>query len=92
MGRLARACVGADTVTDVPDYAYQDLLPIGEDDTPYRLLTTDGVSTFDTPEGRFVKVEPEVLTLLTKEAMRDIAHLLRRGHLQQLRNLSLIHI
>ena len=87
MGRLARACVGADTVTGVPDYAYQDLLPIGEDDTPYRRLTTDGVSTFDTPEGRFVKVEPEVLTLLTQEAMRDIAHLLRPGHLQQLRNI-----
>ena len=61
--------------------------PTGEDDTPYRLLTTDGVSTFDTPEGRFVKVEPEVLTLLTQEAMRDIAHLLRPGHLQQLRNI-----
>ncbi len=74
-------------MTDVPDYAYQDLLPIGEDDTPYRLLTTDGVSTFDTPEGRFVKVEPEVLTLLAQEAMRDIAHLLRPGHLQQLRNI-----
>ena len=87
MGRLARACVGADTVTGVPDYAYQDLLPVGEDDTPYRRLTTDGVSTFDTPEGRFVKVEPEVLTLLTQEAMRDIAHLLRPGHLQQLRNI-----
>ena len=34
-----------------------------------------------------MKVEPEVLTLLTQEAMRDIAHLLRPGHLQQLRNI-----
>jgi fumarate hydratase class I len=71
----------------VPEFEYQDLLPIGPDDTPYRLLTTDGVSTFDTPEGRFVKVEPEALTLLTREAMRDIAHLLRPGHLRQLRSI-----
>jgi fumarate hydratase class I len=71
----------------VPEFEHQDLLPIGPDDTPYRLLTTDGVSTFDTSEGPFVKVEPEALTLLAAEAMRDIAHLLRPGHLQQLRNI-----
>ena len=74
-------------MTGVPEFEHQDLLPIGPDDTPYRLLTTDGVSTFDTPEGRFVKVEPEALTLLTREAMRDIAHLLRPGHLRQLRSI-----
>ena len=74
-------------MTGVPEFEYQDLLPIGPDDTPYRLLTTEGVSTFDTPEGRFVKVEPEALTLLTREAMRDIAHLLRPGHLRQLRSI-----
>jgi len=55
-------------VTGVPEFEYQELLPIGPDDTPYRLLTTDGVSTFDTPEGRFVKVEPEALTLQTMAA------------------------
>src|SRR5205085_9518515 len=47
----------------------------------------DGVSTFDTPAGRFLRVEPEALTRITSEAMRDIAHLLRPGHLQQLRNI-----
>ena len=36
-----------DTVTGVPEFEYQDLLPLGPDDTPYRLLTTDGVSTFE---------------------------------------------
>jgi fumarate hydratase class I len=72
----------------MPEFEYQDLLPLGHDDeTPYRLVTTDGVSTFETPVGRFVKVEPEALTRLTEEAMRDIAHLLRPGHLQQLRNI-----
>jgi fumarate hydratase, class I len=71
----------------MPEFAYQDLLPIGHDDTDYRVVTTDGVSTFDTPEGRFLKVELEALTRLTEEAMRDIAHFLRPGHLQQLRNI-----
>ncbi len=69
------------------EFAFTELLPLGHDDTPYRLVTTDGVSTFDTPLGRFVHVEPDALTLLTREAMRDIAHLLRPGHLQQLRNI-----
>jgi tartrate/fumarate subfamily iron-sulfur-dependent hydro-lyase alpha chain len=32
-------------------------------------------------------VEPEALTLLTAQAFKDISHLLRPGHLQQLRNI-----
>ncbi|HYH97899.1 MAG TPA: fumarate hydratase [Hyalangium sp.] len=65
-------------------FTYQDMLPLGEDTTPYRLLTSDFVSTFEAGGKTFLKVEPEALTLLTREAMRDIAHLLRSGHLEQL--------
>jgi fumarate hydratase class I len=68
----------------VTDFAYQELFPLGPDETPYRLLTTEGVSTFDAAGATFLKVEPEVLTLLAREAMRDINHLLRPGHLDQL--------
>ena len=71
----------------MPEFAFTEILPLGPDTTPYRLLTTDGVSTVETSLGRFLKVEPEALTLLTETAMRDIAHLLRPGHLQQLRNI-----
>ncbi|WP_224361057.1 fumarate hydratase [Hyalangium versicolor] len=60
------------------------MLPLGEDTTPYRLLTKDHVSTFEAGGKTFLQVAPEALTLLTREAMRDIAHLLRPGHLQQL--------
>ncbi len=63
------------------------MLPLGPDQTPYRLLTTEGISTFEAGGRRFLQVEPEVLTLLTREAMRDIAHLLRPSHLQQLRDI-----
>src|SRR5689334_20648969 len=69
------------------DFAYQDLLPLGADTTPYRKLTSDHVSTFEGGGQTFLRVEPEALTLLTREAMRDIAHLLRPGHLAQLRNI-----
>src|SRR5579875_3443280 len=69
----------------MPDFAYSELLPLGHDDTPYRLLTADGV-TMRHPFGRqFLDVDPRVLTRLSREAMRDIAHLLRPGHLRQLR-------
>jgi fumarate hydratase class I len=68
------------------DFRYQEMLPTGHDDsTPYRLLTKEHVSTFEAGGRTFVKVEPEAITLLTREAMRAIAHLLRPGHLAQLR-------
>jgi fumarate hydratase class I len=66
------------------DFQFQEMLPLAGDDTPYRLLTTDGVSTFEAAGQTFLKVEPRVLTELTSEAMRDIAHWLRPGHLAQL--------
>lgn len=65
-------------------FAHSELLPLGPDTTEYRLLTTDGVSPFSTSEGTFLKVSPEAITHLTEHAMRDIAHLLRTSHLQQL--------
>ena len=69
------------------DFAYSELLPLGDDDTPYRLITTDHVGSFRAGGRDFVEVAPEALTLLTREAMRDIAHLLRPGHLAQLRTI-----
>jgi fumarate hydratase, class I len=67
------------------DFAYSDLLPVGGDETPYRLVTTEGVAVVDGPGGRrFLEVDPEALRLLTETAMHDIAHYLRPAHLQQL--------
>ena len=63
------------------DFAYQEILPLGHDDTPYRLVTKDHVSTFDAAGKRFVQVAPEGLTLLARETMRDIAYLFRPAHL-----------
>ena len=69
------------------DFVYHELLPVGEDDTPYRHLTTDFVST-GTFEGReILKVDTAGLTMLADQAIRDSAHLLRPGHLVQLRKI-----
>ncbi len=69
------------------NFEFQELLPLGHDETPYRLITKDLVSTFEGGGRTFLSVESAALTLLTSVAMRDIAHLLRPGHLQQLANI-----
>ncbi len=71
----------------MPEFAYTDLLPMGKDETTYRLLSTDGVSTVEAAGRRFLQVEPEALRLITSTAMHDIAHLLRPAHLAQLRRI-----
>jgi fumarate hydratase class I len=69
----------------MPEFTPTELLPLGADSTEYRLLTADGV-TARTAFGReFIEVAPELLTLVAREGMRDIAHLLRPGHLRQVR-------
>jgi fumarate hydratase class I len=71
----------------MPEFTYSDLLPLGPDETPYRLLTTEGIGTVEAGGRTFLTVEPEALHLLTATAMHDIAHYLRPGHLRQLRNI-----
>ena len=71
----------------MPDFVFSEIFPLGPDTTEYRLLSKDGVSEVETPLGTFLKVTPEAITLLTETAMRDIAHLLRTDHLQQVSNI-----
>ncbi len=67
------------------DFNYTDLLPLQKDQTPYRLLTRDYVSELKAGAHSLLKIESQALTLITQEAMRDIAHLFRPAHLAQLR-------
>src|SRR6201987_5518454 len=64
--------------------AYHEVFPLGADDAPYRQLTSDFVSLGTFEGRRIVKVAPEALTLLARQAFIDSAHLLRPGHLAQL--------
>lgn len=68
-------------------FAYQPVFELGEDETPYRLITTKGVSTVDIGGRSLLQIEPEALRELTYAAIRDISHLFRPGHLQQLRDI-----
>ncbi|MFL6022288.1 MAG: fumarate hydratase [Marmoricola sp.] len=70
-----------------PEFRYSDLLPASHDDTPYRLITTEGVSTFEAEGRTFLQVSPEAIQQLTAEAMHDISHYLRPAHLAQLRKI-----
>lgn len=66
-------------------FAFQPLFELGPDTTPYRLLTKEHVATLDAAGRRILRVDPEALRTLTFQAIRDISHLFRPGHLQQLR-------
>ena len=74
-------------IEGMPEFNYEDLLPIGPDETEYRLVTTEGVSTFAAQGMEFLQVAPEAITALTAEAIHDISHYLRSAHLQQLKNI-----
>ena len=59
------------------EFNYQDMFPLGEDTTDYRLITTDGIQTA-TFNGRDITViRPEALSALTEAAFRDVSHLYR---------------
>jgi fumarate hydratase class I len=71
-----------------PEFVHQPLFEIGEDDTPYRRLDAEGLVSTSGFEGRpILRVEPEALVTLAAAAIRDVSHLFRPGHLQQLRNI-----
>jgi len=69
------------------EFAFTELLPTGPDPTAYRKLEIEGVGTIEAAGRTFLTVEPGVLTALAGEAMHDIAHFLRPGHLAQLRRI-----
>ena len=72
----------------MPEFAYEDMLPTGQDGTAYRLVTSDGVEVVTGPDGtEFLRVSPEALRLLSETAMHDIAHYLRPAHLSQLHSI-----
>jgi fumarate hydratase class I len=68
-----------------PSYKHTPLFPFGADTTRYRKLTTDGVRLERAGKHELVTIEREALRLLAETAFTDINHLLRPGHLQQLR-------
>ena len=66
------------------EFEYTDMFPLGDDPTEYRFLGNEGVETIDLGGTPFVKVSDEAIRSLTSTAIRDISHLLRTSHLEQL--------
>jgi fumarate hydratase, class I len=68
-----------------PPYKHTPLFPLGKDTAPYRKLTVEGVRLERVGGRDLVVVEREALRALAEAAFTDINHLLRPGHLKQLR-------
>eukprot|EP00808_Paulinella_micropora_P000261 g74719.t1 len=85
------ATANTPTASPPPCFKYQDMLPLNESarNVPWRLLTSDHVSSYiaQPPGQEIVQVEGPGLSLLAETAIRDMSHLLRPAHLQQLRNI-----
>ncbi|HKM94978.1 MAG TPA: fumarate hydratase [Prolixibacteraceae bacterium] len=69
------------------EFSYQKPFPIEKDTTPYRLLTNEHVSTVEFDGREILKVAPEGLELLAREAFADVSFYLRPGHLEKLNHI-----
>jgi fumarate hydratase class I len=67
------------------EFVFRDMLETAHAHVPWRKLTADFVSSAKFDGNDILKVEAQALTLLSREAFVDIAHLLRPGHLAQMR-------
>ncbi|WP_165220301.1 fumarate hydratase [Aquisphaera insulae] len=67
----------------MPEFAYQDPFPLEPDSTRYRHLGSDLVSTANFDGEEILRIKPEALTLLAREALRDVSFLYRPSHLQE---------
>lgn len=67
---------------DTPPFKYQKMFPLGKDDTKYVLLTKDYVSTAEFEGKKILKIDPEGLAVLARNAMRNVSFLLRPAHLK----------
>ncbi len=71
-------------MSDNTEIAYQEMFQLSPEETPWRKLTGDHVSTIEAGGRTVVKVDEAAIVLLAETAMRDINHLYRTKHLEQL--------
>src|SRR3982074_3322713 len=72
---------------NVPSYQHTPLFPLGKDNTPYRQIPAEGVKVQKAMGRDILTVDPAAMTALAQQAFADINHLLRPGHLKQLRSI-----
>ncbi len=76
-----------DTAQRPSNYMFSTMFPLGEDATPWKKLDIQGVKTVQCDGRTVLKIAPEALSELTFQAFRDVSHLLRPGHLAQLKKI-----
>jgi len=69
------------------NFLYSPMFPLGEDTTPWRKLAIEGVSALRCDGKTVLKIAPRALEELALAACKEVSHLLRPGHLQQLANI-----
>ena len=70
-------------MANIPEFDYAPMFQTGKDETEYRLLTREGVSTAMFEGKEILKVSSEALRMLAAEAFHDVEFLLRRSHNEQ---------
>jgi fumarate hydratase class I len=77
----------AKTAARPENFRYSPMFPLGADTTPWRKLDIAGVSTASCDGQTVLKIKPEALEQLAFIACKEVSHLLRPAHLQQLANI-----
>jgi len=87
---LRNLLMNAPAVTAEPrpsNFLYSPMFPLGPDTTPWKKLAIEGVRTVTCDGKRVLRIAPEALSELAVRAFHDVSHLLRPGHLAQLRTI-----
>ncbi len=69
------------------EFKYKKMFPLGADDTEYKLISKEFIKVKEFEGKEVLTIEPQALTLLAESAFKDVAHLYRSGHLQQVRDI-----
>ncbi len=67
------------------EFKFDTMFPLGEDTTPYRLLTKEHIRVREFEGKEVLMVEPQALSILAEAAFKDVAHLYRPEHLEKIR-------
>ena len=69
------------------EFNYSPMFPLSKDNTEYIKISDSYVKTSLINDIEVLTIDPEALTLLSQRAFKDVSHLLRKSHLQQLRDI-----
>jgi fumarate hydratase class I len=65
------------------EFIYQKPFPLKKDPTPYKLISTEYVSTIEVDGRKILKVDPKALELVAEKALAEVSFYLRPSHLEK---------